>query len=509
MSSKEIKELRQAGKLDEALQMANETLAVEPDNIWNKRAISWVYYAFLKKHSTPDQFEIFKENLIKIKELELPSDEHMLFDNCAWQIGKMVFGLNKTQQIDYGKINTLFELIKDFHFTKPSEAYTFIYKAFHKVNKGWSNYLEFADWWNLENLLAEDYLKEELDGRMLMPVAEQAYIAYAKKLLEGTPLDAFGHEKEIDKEKIQAFLPALELVIEKHPDYLYPPYFKAKLLLALGNAENVMESFIPFAKKKRNEFWVWQLLAEIMSSDNEAKFACFCKALSLKTSEDFLLKIRKSFAAMLIQREMYAEAKTEIEKVIQVINKNEWSLPNQIKDWTNQDWYANTSSNKDNQDVYAQHTRKAEELLFQNIQEELVAVEFVNEHKQVLNFVKDQTKYGFFKYKGCINNPKIGDVLKVRFDGDGQDNYFKILTAKVELNPAPMKALKQFSGLLKVNTKFSFGFVDDIFISPDLMKKDNLLEGSTISGQAIMSFNKKKNEWGWKALSIEKEQIQL
>ena len=34
MPSKEIKELRQAGKLDEAYQMAMAELEAEPENIW-------------------------------------------------------------------------------------------------------------------------------------------------------------------------------------------------------------------------------------------------------------------------------------------------------------------------------------------------------------------------------------------------------------------------------------------------------------------------------------------
>ena len=54
MSFKEIKELRQAGKLEEALQLANQALEVEPDNIWNKRAIAWGYYEYLKKYAQPD-----------------------------------------------------------------------------------------------------------------------------------------------------------------------------------------------------------------------------------------------------------------------------------------------------------------------------------------------------------------------------------------------------------------------------------------------------------------------
>jgi len=100
MSFKEINELRQAGKLDEALQMAIQALETEPENIWNKRAAAWVYYDYLKKYNQPESFEAFKENLIKIKDLQLPEDEKMVFDNCAWQIGSLVFGLQKAEHVD-------------------------------------------------------------------------------------------------------------------------------------------------------------------------------------------------------------------------------------------------------------------------------------------------------------------------------------------------------------------------------------------------------------------------
>ncbi|MEX2566379.1 MAG: hypothetical protein WD431_10585, partial [Cyclobacteriaceae bacterium] len=85
MSFKKIKELRQAGKLEEALKMANQAMEADPEDIWNKRATAWVYYEYLKKFSQPDSFEAFKENLLKIKDLQLPEDEKMVFDNSAWQ----------------------------------------------------------------------------------------------------------------------------------------------------------------------------------------------------------------------------------------------------------------------------------------------------------------------------------------------------------------------------------------------------------------------------------------
>ena len=502
MSFKEIKGLRQAGKLDEALQMANQVLEAEPNNIWNKRAAAWVYYDYLKRNAQPESFEEFKENLIRIKNLQLPENEKMIFDKCAWQIGSMVFGLQKMEYVDYGKINELFEIIRDFHFTKPSEAYSFIYKSFHKGYKNWSNYLTFADWWNFDNLRSEDYLKEEFKGKKIMSVAEQAYIAYSKKLLEGKPLDTFGQQRVVDKEKIQSFLPKLDSLIEKHPDYQYPPYFKAKLLLALGNDDNVLSAFLPFARQKRNDFWVWKLMAEIFSKDKDIQFACYCKALSLKTQEVFLVKLRESFAEMLIEKRMYDEAKTEIQNVIATREKHESKIPVQIVQWTEQKWYKSATSKKDNSELYSKHITQAEEILFQEIPEELIVVEFVNKNKNILNFVKDKKKFGFFNYSGNLTKPQIGDLLKVRFNGDGQDGFYKILTAKKADSNLTSDAIKDFEGTINIISPQNFGFIEDIFVDPKIIEKNKLTDGQTVTGRAILSFNKKKNELGWKAIEI-------
>ena len=503
MSFKEIKELRQAGKLDEALQMANKALEAEPNNIWNKRAAAWVYYDYLKNFSQPDSFDGFKENLLKIKELQLPEDEKMVFDNCAWQIGSMLFTLQKTEHIDYGKINELFKILKDFHFTKPSEAYSFIYKAFHKGNQNWSKYLDFADLWNFENFRSEDYLKEEFKGKKIMSIAEQAFIAYSKKLLEGEPIDPFGQQRAINKEKIQTFLPQLDIIISNHPDYQYPPYFKAKLLLALGNDENVLSTFLPFAKQKRNDFWVWELMAEIFPHDKDIQFACYSKALSLKTPEDFLVKLRQTFAGMLVERQMYSGAKTEIQQVISTREKHEWKMPNQITQWTEQEWFKSTTAKRNNKDLYSQHVKEAEEILFQDIPEEIIAVEFVNENKNMLNFVRDKRKFGFFNYSGQLDKPQIGDIIKVRFNGEGQDGFYKILTAKKAEPNITSEATKNFDGTLKLISPQNFGFIEDVFIEPKLIQDNNHTDGQILTGKAILSFNKKKNVWGWKVIKIE------
>jgi len=61
--------------------------------------------------------------------------------------------------------------------------------------------------------------------------------------------------------------------------------------------------------------------------------------------------------------------------------------------------------------------------------------------------------------------------------------------------------MKSFKGELRIKEGQFFGFVELIFVAPELIKKDNLKNGQIIKGEALVSFNKKKGEWGWKAIN--------
>jgi len=566
MLFEKINELRKSGKLDEALEMAILDLEREPENIWIKRAIAWVYYAYLKKYASKENINRFIDYLNKLKSLDLPADENMVFDKCANQIGKLFFILANDRSIDYISINLIFECIKDFSFTKPSEEYSYLFKAFHKCYKNYSGYIKFADWWDFNNLTPQDFLSREFKGKKIMSIVEQAYIAYSKNLLELINIESkikrtwsiqeFKSENKIDKidighwgfnsnlffttntgikgdvlnftdnpvislikdgkseryifhspvhdtkKKVWEFISKLDVIIENHPEYQYPSYFKAKLLLALGDEKNVLSNFLPFAKKKRNDFWVWELLSNIFEAEDKRKLACLCKALSLRTPDEFLVKTRQKLVEILIKEDKFQEAKTEIEKILSVRNDNSWKIPQQLTDWTKQDWYKNTQLQKDNSSFYKRYVKIAEEILFADIPEEIVVVEFVNKNKYILNFIKDKTKHGFFKYLGMIENPCIGDLISVRFKGEGQDGYYKVFSIRKIQDETSCDAISEFNGNLKMREPFKFGFVNDVFIEPQLIVKHELNKDDLINGKAVLSFNKKKNVWGWKAISI-------
>jgi hypothetical protein len=101
-----------------------------------------------------------------------------------------------------------------------------------------------------------------------------------------------------------------------------------------------------------------------------------------------------------------------------------------------------------------------------------------------------------------LTKPQIGDLLKIRFNGDGQDGFYKILSATKADSHVTSAAVKDFTGAVKVISPQNFGFLEDIFVEPKIIEENKLTDGQIVKGRAILSFNKKKNEWGWKAIEI-------
>ena len=504
MSFKEVKILRKEGEIHKAYKLAKQDLKNDPDDIWNKRSVAWVLYDYLKKCNEENNIDNFITGLSLFTNLNLPDTETMVFNSMSFQIGKIIFYLNKSGNVDYQLINKIFDLIKDYHFTKPSDGYSFLYKSFHKAYKNWSRYLEFADWWGFVNFKEEDYLNEKLNRKSIMSVVEQTYIAYANKLLQGSDIVTelgFVQEKQVDKTKIKEFIIKLDNIIKLYPKYQYPVYYKVKLLMAIGEKEGLLDLYLPFAKQKKNDFWVWELMADIYDVDKEMQLSCLCKALSSRIPDKFLIGTRKRIIPFLIDKEYFDEAKTEVVKIQETTQVNGWKERPDIVKMVNSEWFKTAVEKNDNKLFYKANLCLADELLYKDIPKEIVAVEFVNKNKRILNFIKNKDLEGFFKYSDFIDNPKIGDVLEVRLNKTKNNGFYNVYSLKLMPKETNCSAIKPFKGKLRLINE-NIGFVNNIFIGQDIIKRYNLVDKKEITGNAIMSYDKKKEEWGWKAIVV-------
>lgn len=499
MPAKEIKELRQAGELEEAYAMAKAELEADPDNLWAKRNLSWVLYSQLDKAA--NNLNQFLSKLEELEKLELPESEEMLYDNLSIVIAKAVRHVTGQQNINLSSLDALFSKASAFPLVKPSKWYSSLFQAFHKGYKETDKYIAFADWWGLENFLDKDYQKEKMpNGKEIMAIAEQAYIAYSKQLL---PKHTMFGEVIFNKEKVDAFMPKLDQIVENYPNYVYPAYYKAKLLLALGDAENILSAILPSAKKKKNDFWVWEVLSEAFKDDEEKVLACYCRALSCNSPEEMLVSLRQKMATIFITQELYDEARTEIERIVAARTAKGWSIPTTITSWQNSEWYKRATVKKSNYDFYKRYNDVADSLLYSDIEEESVLVSFVNSDKKMLNFIVSEDKKGFFKYERLLDKVQVGDILKVRFQSGSKDGLYKVFTASKSTDERlKQKFFNEVFGEVRISEGKEFGFIEDAFLHPTLINKNKLTAGMIMKGQAMKSFDSKKGQWGWKVIRI-------
>lgn len=498
----EINDLRKSGQVTEALSAAEQWLSSNQENIWAKRAMAWVRYELLKQYVGENNYEDLSEQVDAIHTLDLPADEDMVFTSIAFTLGKYFFQFANQENNSLEPALQLFEKIREFPFPKPSEGYSFLLKALHKVFKLSDAYPRIIQWWDLQYFQDKDYTEDEFNGRSIMSLAEQILINYAKTLL-ARKNDPFIDAKEY-RATIAEFLPFLEEIILKHPKLTFLPYFQAKLMLATGDEEEATLCILPFARKKRNQYWVWQIMAEIHTDDQEAQIACYCMALSCKSKEDYLVKLRLKLAALLLEKEAFAAAKFEISRSIATREQLGWKIPQNILDWKSSDWYTSAPLPKDNSGFYTQYCAKAEALLYEDYPVLVGVINHVNVDKHMAGFVVNTSISGPIRWDQLDQNPKVGQVVELRLQEKigKAGTYHRVLTAKVSELPKPEGLVIKFSGLVDRRPGWAFALVDDVFVPPFLVQKYGLDAGCSISGKAILSYNQKREEWGNAAFEI-------
>ncbi|MHC5201746.1 tetratricopeptide repeat protein [Myroides sp. LJL119] len=488
--------LRKQGQLEQALLLANQNLNNNPQDMEAKFSLAWVYYDYLKLHALTGDFTSFVEVLKQLKSLEIHTTNNLLCDSLPWPIHSLISFCLQNKQWNFICANELFLLIKDIEFTRPSETFSILIKALNQGFQNYNNFIEVINWCGLDNFEAQDYIEPFVNGRKYLSLVEQIYINYAKNLLSLS--------QQVPKEKytsdLQEFLHKLEELIQAHPNYVYPCFYKAKILLELGKKNQALMAFLPFARLKRRNYWVWEFLAQIYSDNGPYAFSCYCKALSLGTKDEFLIKVRLGFCELLVESKMYVEARTEIQNIVQSSQQMNYNIPNSVLQWQQQPWYEMVRANDDNHILYKRYRSIAEGLLYSDIEPWVVVVEFVHSDKKIIHFVKNKQNRGFFKYQGFIKQPKVGELLSVRLQKEGDNGFYIVLTLD-KAKEQQSEALKTGSGIIHVLPE-GIGFIGDVYFEKDLIEQNAISNQSTVNYKAFLIFNKKRKQWGWKAFEV-------
>lgn len=101
------------------------------------------------------------------------------------------------------------------------------------------------------------------------------------------------------------------------------------------------------------------------------------------------------------------------------------------------------------------------------------------------------------------NKLGLGDVVRLRFVPGEKNFVFSVTNLNKEASDKLLKKIHSTVNFIAPNR--SFGMLDnEVFLSNTILANhQDITEESTISGQAVLNFNRKKNVWGWALLKID------
>ena len=138
--------------------------------------------------------------------------------------------------------------------------------------------------------------------------------------------------------------------------------------------------------------------------------------------------------------------------------------------------------------------------------EKIGIVDHVNKDRKLLHFLVDRDLEGVVPFSKLDDSFREGDSIAVKLSSytSKQGQRCRVLQAVATEQMPSTSVKKQFCEEVRVSNGMGFTS-DDIFIPPPLISECQIKDGQTVSGEALLNYNKKRASWGWKALSIESE----
>lgn len=491
MTHNQIKSLRQQGKLDEALFLAQEILDQQPNDIWAFRAWAWVKFDQLKMAGEQQlRFQAILHELMAYPQVQT---EGILLEQIGWQLIKQLYRLQRMGEAFLPLATDLFQCFwQNFRLLQaPSHELRSALLSFSlKIANHWVHFLDFIQDYNLSNSAIKDFEKEiSPNGTPYTPLVERAMIATAKKLL---PLfDA------LDMAQQQAWLALFQQLETQNPTFVYVKYYRVKLLLltSAGRSE-AYTSFLPFARSKSNEFWVWELLSQCVETDSD-KLACLCRAVLCKSPDEFLVGVKLQLAQQLEKMHYWAEAKSEAEHCRNIRQQKGWQLPQALQSLLNASWFESVASHH-NPQRYHGWAAQAESLLYADlIQVEALVTELKTEQKW-LKYINSEGTEGGFPYYRLLPKPQQGQCITLFV---APHDKSKVHWVQVKTPNQQPNWIHPFEGTVQL-TKGGFGFVQDIYIPKVMLTSLGIATGNRLQGNYAYVLDPVKKKLGKKALHI-------
>ncbi len=539
MTIKEITALRKAGRLEEALQAAEQEFSLNANN-FTASALFWCYSEQAKNETEPDSLQSLFEKMKSLHENYAPADEFMprflqaveaKLDPLGRQIREATEAA-KSGRNDMSRLNAIQEAfdrgalspalhrdygwlifyslknapLTDHVFRKrflhqylclglpaPELLHSLILGEAVKVEKNTPYQFRMRDFmrlWDWKNIREEDWEQYKSDnGHTVTSLVEKLIGVFAKEVKDDRILPPAEFESLLDE------------ALTRFPNSQFMPFYKATVLKAKGENEEALTLYKQLLLKTPSRGYLWKQAAELVE-DPELRIALLCKAVEVEHDESFKGSSRLALAKALIARGMPANAKQELDIYRNFYLSQGWHLKNDFIDVDRT--IPPTIVAADNKQLYAHYLPMAEEFIYSAVPSELAVkvadkqVDDRNRPGRKLTQWTLRTKEGTLFLKkpakfGLDNRTPNGSVYDVR-QRDGRIVWIK----KSSQNPLEQEWIKKVEGTLRLRTDRNgnpYALLDGVYIGRRLLS--GIADGQTITAIAL-----RQDDGRWSAIAL-------
>jgi len=457
----EIREHKSRYDFEGAWQVGLKALESEPSNEFMKTSLFWVIYAALKPLLEP----------IKSREKKAPlPHEQAKIDLWASRLTTLQLAL-PSDNIDFRLWNLFGATGK---FCEPLCA--FILQSGRKL------YTQSDH---------KPFVSEK--GESPSVVMKLARMVAANFLMKGAA-------SLLPANRVTGFLKYADAHAEDSPEQkVWLEWDKARIYFTVEEFSRARDSYLSVLKKKRREPWAWFGLAKTYADEPEKAICLIAAGLTYAHDPKFSIPGLVEIAELFAETGAYENASKALVKLLAIYSQNNWAPKDNIVKLTSYSWYDAAIDTSDFDAVLKKLAENAS----------LYTVAKPGHYQGVLQSVHASNKgANIYIARDLVISarkavfpgrqiPLPGTFVKVLCDMDAEEK--EIISAEI-IQEFSSADICTFNGPLTVNEK-GFGFVNrEIFVPAALIA--NVQPDSHVTGMAVMSFDKVKNKYSWKAVTL-------
>ncbi len=349
---------------------------------------------------------------------------------------------------------------------------------------------DFMNLWGWDNLRPDDWKQFQTDkGNTKSSLVEKLIAVYSKEL----KTDKVSSPEE--------FSLLIDEALSIFPNNQNMPLYKAIVLMSLGKKNEALEYYKELILKSPSKCYLWNQASELVESV-DLRIALLCKAISVERDESFIGGCRLNLAKALIEKNMMANAKCELDKYQEFYVLKGWKLKPEYQDAVCQ--VPQDTQAEDNSSLYEKYIPIAEEFVYSALPTQLA---IKTDDKQLDDKKRPGRKFtqwilrtnaGVVKLKkptkfGLDNKMKNGTLFDIKLH-DGVIVWIKVS----QQNTLQQDWVKSEEGLVKLrvdrNGK-SFAILNGTYIGEKLLR--DVADGQYVKIVAVV-----QDDGRWSAISL-------